>query len=83
MERVITEKEVESVLSECEEIDVPIVVKRKDKSDIVILSLREYKEKIKELEIIKHLKKSEEDIEEGRTIPADRLFEELGKEYGY
>lgn len=32
------------------------------------------KEKLMELDIIKHLKKSEEDIENGRTIPAEKVF---------
>lgn len=83
MERVITVTEVENTLIECDDIDEPIVVKRNNKSDVVILSMKEYKEKLLELEVIEHLRKSEKDIEEGRTIPADEVFEELRKEYGY
>ena len=83
MQREISVKEVESTLEECENIDEPIIVKRKDKSDVVILSLKEYKEKLLEMDIIKHLKKSEEDIENGRTIPAEEMFKELREKYGY
>lgn len=36
-----------------------------------------------ENEIVKHLQKSEEDIENGRTTPATEVFKELRKEYGY
>jgi len=45
--------------------------------------MKEYKEKLLELDIIKHLQKSEEDIEKGKTIPANKVFEELRDEYGY
>ncbi|MCI8392380.1 MAG: hypothetical protein HFJ24_03895 [Clostridia bacterium] len=83
MQREISVKEVESTLEECENIDEPIIVKRKDKSDVVILSLKEYKEKLLEMDIIKHLQKSEEDIENGRTIPAEEMFKELREKYGY
>lgn len=83
MQREITVKEIENTLSKYEEIDEPIVVKRENKSDVVILSMKEYKEKLLELDIIKHLQKSEEDVEQGRTIPADKLFKELRAEYGY
>lgn len=83
MGREIPLKEIENTLSQYEEIDEPIVVKRENKSDVVILSMKEYKEKLLELDIIKHLQKSEEDIENGRTVPAKKVFEELRAEYGY
>ena len=83
MNREITVKEVEDTLNECEDIDEPIIVKRRNKSDVVILSLQEYKDKLADMEIIKHLKRSEEDIEEGRTIPAEEVFRELRDKYGY
>lgn len=44
---------------------------------------KKYNEKIEELEIIKHLQKSEEDVKHGKTISAKKLFEELKKEYKY
>ena len=39
--------------------------------------MKENKEINLELEIIKHLQKSEEDIENGRTISVNQVFEEL------
>ena len=83
MGREIPLKEIENTLSQYEEIDEPIVVKRENKSDVVILSMKEYKEKLLVLDIIKHLQKSEEDIENGRTVPAKKVFDELRAEYGY
>lgn len=83
MQRVIKLKEIEEELSNQEEINEPIVVKRENKSDVVIVSMKEYKERLLEADIIKHLQKSEEDIENGRTIPAKKVFEELRAEHGY
>ena len=83
MQKIIDVKEIEDTLNESEDIIEPIIVKRKNKSDVVILSIEAYKEKLLEQEIIKHLKKSEEDIKNGRTIPAKKVFEELRAEYGY
>ncbi len=79
----ITTQEVEKTLNKYDNIDEPIFVKRKDKADVVILSINEYKEKIQELEIISHLQKSEDDIKNGRTTPAKDFFKELRNEYGY
>ena len=79
----ITVKEVEKTLNNYSNIDEPIFVKRENKDDVVILSLKEYKEKMLEKEIIEHLKKSEKDIENGKTISADKFFNELRKKYGY
>ena len=79
----ITTQEVEKTLNKYDNIDEPIFVKRKDKADVVILSINEYKEKIQELEIIRHLQKSEDDIKNGRTTPAKDFFFVLRNEYGY
>ena len=79
----ITTQEVEKALNKYEEIDEPIIVKRDNKTDVVILSMKEYKEKLQELEIIKHLQKSEDDIKNGKTKPSSEFFKELRTEYGY
>ena len=47
------------------------------------IPLKEEREKKEVLDIIKHLQKSEEDIENGRTTPANEFFKELRKEYGF
>ena len=83
MQREITVREIEKTLNKFEEIEEPIVVKRENKSDLVILSMKEYKEKLLELEVIKHLQKSEEDIKNGKTTPADKFFKEFKEQYGF
>ena len=47
------------------------------------INLRKHKEKTLERDIIEHLKKSEDDIENGRTISAEKVFRELREKYGY
>jgi PHD/YefM family antitoxin component YafN of YafNO toxin-antitoxin module len=83
IEMQITTREIEKTLDKYEDIKEPIIVKRENKADVVIISLKEYKEKMQEMEIIKHLKKSEEDIENGNTSSANEFFKELRTEFGY
>jgi len=83
MSKEIKLKDVEYTLSQYEEIDEPIIVKREEKSDVVILSLKDYKEKLLEFDVIRHLKKAEEDIENGRVISADEVFRNLRAKYEY
>lgn len=79
----ITANEVEKTLNQFEEINEPIFVKRDNKTDVVIISIKEYKEKLQELEIIKHLQKSEDDIKNGKTTPANEFFKEMRSRFGY
>lgn len=79
----ITTQEVEKTLEKIEIIEEPIIVKRKNKEDVIIISLQEYKEKMLKKEIIEKLKKSEEEIENGNGIDADIVFKELRDKYEY
>ena len=81
MQREITVEEVEKTLNE-ENIDDTIIVKRKNKSDVVIINLEEYK-KMLENNLIEKLKKAEEQIKNGEVIDADAVFEEMREKYGY
>lgn len=46
-------------------------------------ALDEIYEKVVRLDIIEKLKQSEDDIKNGRTVPAKEVFEELKKKYKY
>ena len=65
MPREIEIEEVEKTLYE-ENIDETIVVKRKNKSDVIIMNIEEYK-KIFEKNLIEKLKKAEEQIKKRRS----------------
>lgn len=74
-------KEIEEILEPYGEIKEPIIVKRKNKKDVVIISFEEYKKKILETDIIEKLKQSEEDIENGRIVDAKLVLQELSEKY--
>ena len=79
MQREITVKDVESTLNEYENIDEPIIVKRKNKSDVVILSLKEYQEEM----FLNKLEKSKKEYKEGKVHDAKSVFKELREKYEY
>ncbi len=82
MQRELSVKELEATLEVIDEIKTPIIVKRKNKSDVVIISFEEYKDKILEANIIENLKQSERDIEEENVESADLMLAELKEKYG-
>lgn len=82
MNKEIPLKEIEEILEPYGEIKEPIIVKRKNKKDVVIISFEEYKKKILEADIIEKLKQSEEDIENGRIVDAKLVLQELNEKYG-
>lgn len=60
-----------------------IVVSMNNKNNVVVMSMEEYNKNILRKEIIRTLKKSEEEIENGEGIDSDKAFEELKQKYGY
>lgn len=79
MQKEITVKEVESTLNEYENIEEPIIVKRKNKSDVVILSLKEYQKEM----FLDKLEKSKQEYKEGKVHDARSVFKELREKYEY
>lgn len=77
MQQVIEIQDLKSVLDEYGEL----IVRKTNKNNVVVMSLDEY-EKI-DTEIEERLLKSEEDIKNGRTRDAVKVFEELEDKYGF
>lgn len=82
MQKEMSVKELETTLEVMDDIKNPIIVKRKNKSDVVIISIEDYKNKILESDIIENLKQSEKDIKEGNVESADLMLAELDEKYG-
>lgn len=82
MQKEMSVKELETTLEIMDDIKNPIIVKRKNKSDVVIISIEDYKNKILESDIIENLKQSEKDIKEGNVESADLMLAELDEKYG-
>ena len=83
MQREITVQEVETTLNEYEDINDPIVVKRRNKKDVVIVSIDEYQKKTYLLELSRKVAKGESDLKNGRVEEAKVVFGRLREKYGY
>ncbi len=72
-------QEIETAINEYGEI----VIIKNNKNDVIVMSMEEYKKNNMKTDIIKKLKKSEEEIENGEGIESDIAFKELRQKYGY
>ena len=79
MQQLTNIKELEKAIDKNGEM----VVSKNSKNNVIIMSMEEYKQRIMKEDIIKKLKKSEEEIESGKGIEADAAFKELRQKYGY
>lgn len=59
-----------------------IVISKNNKNDVVIMSMEEYRKKLLDKDIIKHLLKAEDDIKNGRLKDARGVFKEWKEKYG-
>ena len=83
MQKEITVKEIVDTLEQYTNIEEPIIVKRDNKDDVVILSIEEYRKKIFLAELDKKLDEAEDDIKNNRVHKATDVFKELREQYGY
>ena len=79
MQQVTNIQEIEMAVNQYGEI----VISKNNKNDVIIMSMEEYMKKSIKEDIIKKLKKAEEEIENGEGIDSDVVFEELRQKYEY
>ena len=72
-------KEIETAVNQYGEV----ALSKKNKNNVVIMSMDEYNKNILREELIKSLKKSEQEIENGEGIESDEAFKKLRQKYGY
>ena len=72
-------KEIETAVNQYGEV----VLSKNNKNNFVVMSMEEYNKNILREEIIKVLKKSEQEIENGEGIESDEAFKKLRQKYGY
>ena len=82
MQKEITVKDIEATLDSDEIISDPIVVKRANKRDVIIIDMEEYQDQLLDLDVMDHLRKSEEDRKNGRVKNARVAVKELMAKYG-
>ena len=83
MQKEITVQEIEETINSYTNIEEPIIVKRKDKEDLIIISMEEYKKKLYLADLDKKLLEGEEDIINGEVYDARDVLMELREKYGY
>lgn len=83
MQKIINIEEVESILEKYTNIEEPIIVKRENKGDVIILSIEEYKKRIFFADFEKKIEEAENDIKKGNVHKARDVFKELRDKYGY
>lgn len=79
MQREITVKEFETIVNEVDNIEEPIIVKRENKKDLVVISLEQYQKEM----FLSKLEKSKKQYKEGKVHSARTVFKGLREKYGY
>lgn len=79
MQKEITVRELENTVSTIDDIQEPIIVKRDNKKDLVIISLEQYQREI----FLNKLEKSKQQYKEGKVHSARTVFKGLRERYGY
>lgn len=74
MQKVISINEFEKTVNSIDDIEEPIIIKRENKEDLVVISLAELSSKLAE---------SEEQYKNGQVHSAESVFKELRDKYGY
>lgn len=83
MQKQINISELEYEVNNVEDIKEPIIVKRKNKKDLVLISLEQYKKDLFMTEISNKVKKSKEEVKQGKTHDARNVFKELRAKYSF
>ena len=72
MQREITVRELENTVNMLDEIKEPIIIKRENKEDLVVISLEQYQRGI----FLNKLEKSKQQYKEGKVHNARTVFKE-------
>lgn len=78
MQQLMNIQDIESVLDKYGEL----IVKKNSKNNVVVMSIEEYKNKLFNEDLEKNLLQAEEDIDNGRVIDAEIVFNEWKTKYG-
>ena len=77
MQRIMNFSQLETEINQNGEMVIT-----KDNNNLIVMNMEEYKRKMLQKDIEKHLLKAEEDIEKGRTRSAREVFKEWKEKYG-
>lgn len=77
MQREITVNEFANEVNSLDEINEPIIVKKNNKQDLVVISLEEYKKQLFLTKISSKLEKSKQEVAQGKVHSARTVFKNL------
>ena len=69
------------ISSFCHQYNEPVLITKNGKGDLAVMSIEAYEELTARFELYGALKQGLDDIEAGRTIPADEFLAELEAKY--
>ena len=78
MQREVTVREFENLVNIVDDIE-PMIVKRDNKKDLLVISLEQYQKEV----FLNILEKSKNEYKEGKVHKARTVFKELREKYGY
>jgi PHD/YefM family antitoxin component YafN of YafNO toxin-antitoxin module len=74
-------KDTSTISELCHESSEPIYVTKNGYGDMVVMSMELYEDTIKELEMLRHIQISEEQIAKGETMDAFDALREIKKKH--
>lgn len=77
MQRIMNFSQLETEINQNGEMVIT-----KENNNLIVMNMEEYKRKMLQKDIEKHLLKAEEDIEKGKTRSAREVFKEWKEKYG-
>ena len=77
MQRIMNFSQLETEINQNGEMVIT-----KENNNLIVMNMDEYKRKMLQKDIEKHLLKAEEDIEKGKTRSAREVFKEWKEKYG-
>ena len=77
MQRIMNFSQLETEINQNGEMVIT-----KENNNLIVMNMEEYRKRMLQKDIEKHLLKAEEDIEKGRTKPAREVFKEWKEKYG-
>ena len=83
MQREITVNEFANEVNSLDEINKPIIVKRNNKQDLVVISLEQYKKQLFLTKLSSKIEKSKKEVAQGKVHSARTVFKELRAKYRY
>ncbi|MBR2786624.1 MAG: hypothetical protein IKD76_03925 [Clostridia bacterium] len=83
MQREITVNEFANEVNSLDEINEPIIVKRNNKQDLVVISLEQYRKQLFLTKLSSKIEKSKQEVAQGKVHSARTVFKELRAKYGY